>query len=90
MYLAHTLDNRIDVAAAYPNGEDINNISHETTFRELSQIAGLTDEARRRCGINFTGGPNNAVEICREIYKLPDLHTLYLDFEDSRTINQAA
>jgi hypothetical protein len=80
----------IDVAAAYPNGEDINNISHETTFRELSQIAGVSDEARRRCGINFTGGPNNAVEICREIYKLPDLHTLYLDFEASRTDKQAA
>ena len=67
----------IDVAAAYPTGEDILNISHETTWRELVKIEGVSDKARRRIGINLTGGPNNAVEICREVYKLPNFETFY-------------
>lgn len=66
----------VDVAASYPNCSDFENISAETTYRELSKFDGCTEWERRRIGINLTGGPVNATEFCRLVYKLPNYETL--------------
>ena len=71
---AHVAD--LDVAAAYPNGEIILNISKETTYRELCRIKGVTEEVQRKTGINITGGKTNAVEFCMEIHQLPSFREL--------------
>lgn len=74
----------IDVAAAYPTGEDIANVSHETTFREVSKIEGVSDEERREIGINLTGSRNNALSFCRTVYKTPKLPVLLEQYQESK------
>jgi hypothetical protein len=71
---AHVAD--LDVAAAYPNGEIILNISKETTYRELYRIKGVSEEIQRKTGINLTGGKTNAVEFCMDIHQLPSFREL--------------
>lgn len=80
----------IDVAAAYPNGQDILNISHETTFREVSIIEGLDIHARRKIGINITGGRTNALEFCRDVYQTPTLETMLGAYLEARAVQEAA
>lgn len=74
MCRAHCGD--IDIEGTYPNGEDIMNISKETTYRELCQIQGLTEADRRLIGINLSGGASNAIEICNKALQLPALAEL--------------
>ena len=37
--------------------------------------------ARRRSGINLTGGQTNAIEICNELLNMPYIHTVLDAFE---------
>ena len=74
MARAHCCD--IDIEGTYPNGEDIMNISKETTYRELHMIRGLSEQDRRNVGINLSGGMSNAVEICNKVLQLPALAEL--------------
>lgn len=74
MARAHCCD--IDIEGTYPNGEDIMNISKETTYRELHLIRGLSEDQRRQVGINLSGGVSNAVEICVQVLQLPSLSQL--------------
>lgn len=80
----------IDVAAAYPTGEDIANVCHETTYRELCKIENLEEEERREIGINLTGGKNNALSFCRTVYKSPKLPDLLEHYKASRETNTSA
>lgn len=75
---AHVAD--LDVSGAYPNTQDLLNISKETTYRELCKIEGVPEAVQRRTGINLTGGTTNAVEICCDIYKLPNFDELLGSF----------
>ena len=61
----------IDIEGTYPTLEDVLNIAKETTARELSSIEGLPEHKRREIGINVSGGPVNAIEICVEVMGLP-------------------
>ena len=70
-----------DITQAYPTGELILNISKETTFIELKTITNVTDAARRRSGINLTGGKTNAIEIGNELLNLPYIHNVLELFE---------
>lgn len=74
----------IDVSAAYPNTEDFLNISSETTYRELSKIEFCSEWERRVIGINLTGGPVNAVEFCRHVYKLPNFSTMAMAYAEDK------
>lgn len=60
-----------DILQAYPTGGSVLNISKETTFIEIYSIEGVSEDARRRAGINLTGGQTNAIEICNDILKMP-------------------
>lgn len=71
----------LDVEGAYPNGEDVMNISKETTYRELSKIEGIAETVQRRNGINITGGYVNAAQFCQEIYSLPSFSELEALFD---------
>lgn len=62
----------LDIEGTYPTEEDLFNISKETTVRELSAIRGVDPYIQRMCGVNMTGGHTNAIEICSEIFKLPE------------------
>jgi hypothetical protein len=71
-FRAQTADD--DITQAYPTGEVIMNVSKETTCIELCEIEGVSEEARRRQGINLTGGNTNAIEICNELLNMPYIH----------------
>jgi hypothetical protein len=72
----------LDVAASYPNGECVFNISKETTKKELISIEGVDEYTRRMMGINLSGGATNAVEICTNLWGMPSLVQLLQAFED--------
>lgn len=61
-----------DLTQAYPNGTAMLNQSRETTYIELIDIEGVSEDVRRRAGINLTGGRVNAMEIANEMFLLPD------------------
>lgn len=63
----------LDVAASYPNGETVLNISKETTCKELVSIEGIPEYTQRMATINFSGGRTNAVEISCNLFNLPTL-----------------
>lgn len=69
MFRRQTID--ADILQAYPSGEVVLNISKETTFIEVCSIDGVPEDARRRAGINLTGGKTNAIEICNDILNMP-------------------
>ena len=70
-----------DILQAYPTGEIVLNISKETTCMEVLNIHGVSEEARRRAGINLTGGKTNAIEICNDIMNLPYIDDVLAAFE---------
>jgi hypothetical protein len=63
----------LDVAASYPNGGAVFNVSKDTTVRELHRIDGVEYEDQREQGINLSGGHSNAVEFMTVICKAPEL-----------------
>ena len=71
----------LDVSAAYPTNEIVANISQETTFRELGEIDGVTEDVRRVQGINLSGGFSNAVEFSVNMLGVPDFMQLLNAFE---------
>ena len=76
----------LDVAASYPNGECVHNISKETTSRELCAIEGIDEEVFRAQNMLLTGGHVNAVEYCTTMYNFPQLYTLLEDFKNKDAI----
>jgi hypothetical protein len=71
----------LDVAASYPNGEAVANISKETTAKEIVKIEGIDEYTQRMMGINLSSGATNAVEICTGLFGLPPLALLLEEFE---------
>lgn len=72
----------LDVAASYPNGEAVFNVSKETTAKELISIEGVDEYTQRMMGINMSAGHVNAVEICNNLFKMPPLFDLLDAFEE--------
>jgi hypothetical protein len=79
----------LDVSAAYPTNEIVANISQETTWRELGDIEGVTEDVRRAQGINLSGGFSNAVEFSVNMLHVPDFMQL-LDAFEGRTVPTAS
>lgn len=75
----HTVD--ADIAAGYPTGQKILNMSKETTFRELSRIKDIDFEVQRMASINLVSGHVNAVEVVEDIFKAPHMNELLSAFE---------
>lgn len=75
-----------DIAQAYPTGGVITNASKETTAIEVLEIEGVSEEHRRQCGINFTGGYTNTLEVAEQFFKIPNVfeleRALLADIED--------
>lgn len=84
MIRAHVAD--LDVKSAYPYGVIIMNISRETTLGELCGIEGVTEVVQRRTGINLMSATTNGVELCTDIYKLPQMHDLLASFKADKNI----
>lgn len=80
MFRVQTAD--ADILQAYPSGEIILNVSKETTAIEVCDIEGVSEEARRRAGINMTGGKTNAIEICNDIMNMPYIDDVLAAFMD--------
>lgn len=66
----------LDVAASYPNGGAVFNVSKDTTLRELHRIEGVEYINQQEQGLNLSGGHTNAVEFMTVICKSPELDTL--------------
>lgn len=77
----------LDVSASYPSGGAVFNISKETTRKELISITGVSEAARRRQGINLSGGHVNAVEIGTELFGLPSLEQMLTAFTHQQQSN---
>lgn len=71
----------LDVSSGYPTIQRILNMSKETTYRELSQIQGITEAAQRMAGINLTASHVNAVEVTCELFNAPSFDKLLGEFE---------
>lgn len=78
MIYIHVAD--LDVEGTYPNEEILMNISRETTMMEVAAIQGLTELQRRSVGAHLSGGHVNCAEICRDLYKAPDMEQLLARF----------
>ena len=61
-----------DLTQAYPSCTNMANQSRETTIIELISIEGVSEEVRRRAGVNLTAGRVNAMEIANELFLMPD------------------
>ena len=85
-YIENVFTARLDVAASYPNGQLVENISKETTSKEIIKIQYVSEEDQRRASINLSAGKTNAVEICTTVFKLPELSTL-LDIFNGKELN---
>lgn len=70
----------LDVAASYPNGGCVFNVSKETTKSELCRIKGVTEQMQRMQGINLSGGATNSVEFACGMFGLPALDELLAGF----------
>lgn len=66
----------LDVKSSYPYTEIFLNISKATTMLELGSIEGVSEDVRRRVGLNLTGGHTNAVEFCIKVHSAPTLPQL--------------
>lgn len=73
----------LDVAASYPNGGAVLNMSRETTKKEIHRIEGVSEIMMRMQGINLSGGHVNAVEFCTGIYGMPEHDQMLHSFERS-------
>jgi hypothetical protein len=63
-----------DIAASYPNGISVFNISKETTTKELCSIDGLSfDDIVRHESINLSGGFTNSVAFMTRMCAAPTL-----------------
>lgn len=79
----------LDVAASYPNGECVFNISKETTRREVCDVEGIPEEVYRAQGINLSGGRSNAAEYCQTMFGLPTMDKMLAHYKASKaTIEQ--
>ena len=65
------MDNKLDVAAAYPEGGCVYNISRRTTVREISSIDGFEEDIFRIQNMSLTAGHVNAIEYCTTMLKAP-------------------
>lgn len=85
-YRGHTGD--LDVEGSYPNAGMCYNLSKSTTKREIIDIEGVTEEMRRRQGVNLSGGHVNGVEFCCGLMKLPTLEEMYAEWlrDNNQTI----
>ncbi|QVW55927.1 hypothetical protein pEaSNUABM10_00064 [Erwinia phage pEa_SNUABM_10] len=61
-----------DLTQAYPSATNMMNQSRETTIFELLFINGVSEEVRRRTGVNLTAGRVNAMDIANTFFLLPD------------------
>lgn len=73
----------LDISGAYPSNELVENVSKQTTSKEIIEIKGVNETTQRMQTINFSGGHTNAVEFCTKMYGMPTLDTL-LDAFNSR------
>ncbi len=74
-----------DILQAYPTGQVISNGSKETTAIEIIEIHGVSEEARRRAGINLTGGQTNAIELCYDLLNatpIEEVGDAFMEFLD--------
>lgn len=69
-----------DVVSTYPKLQDMLNIDRATTMTELSSVHGFERDRYRHCGIDLSGGFNNATMICQTLFGLPDLETVRMSW----------
>lgn len=70
-----------DLTQAYPSATNMLNQSRETTLIELIYVNGVSEEVRRRVGVNLTAGRVNAMEIATDFFLLPDKDTVLEAFK---------
>ena len=77
----HEDNGDIDVTSSYPSSNAAMNTSRETLSKELISIDGVDEIDRRQCGINFSGGFVNSVEIGTKLFALPEMSDVLKEFD---------
>lgn len=70
-----------DAVSAYPTGISVCNVSKETTYRELIDVEGVTEEVFRGQNINLMSGSINSVEYCLNLFGFPKLQDLLTEYQ---------
>lgn len=76
-----------DAVSAYPTATSVQNISKETTEREIISIEGIPEDVFRMQNINLMSGPINSVEYCINMLNAPKLQTLHSMYVKQKGIN---
>lgn len=66
----------LDVAAAYPHGQIVFNVSKETTKKEILSIEGIDEYVFRKQNINLLSGHVNSIEYCTTMFGFPAMDDL--------------
>lgn len=72
----------VDIVSSYPTLQYLLNMSKETTYRELCRTRGVSELDQRLSGVNLLGGPVNAYEVARKMFKAPTFDALLEAFEE--------
>lgn len=80
----------LDIRSAYPWGEIILNASKATTQLEVIAIEDVSEEDRRRIGLNLSGGVTNAINFSQTVHKFPKLTELYQHYTAANANKEAA
>ncbi len=65
-----------DATSAYPSCIIVANVSKRTTFREVINIEGISEDIFRKQNMNLLAGDVNVLEYCYNMFGLPNLDEL--------------
>ena len=66
----------LDVEGAYPNATRVDNVSKDTTHRELVKIENMTKADFMLHNINIMFAKTNSLEYCQQMFKLPSFFNI--------------
>ena len=75
----------LDIEGAYPSTQVASNVSKETTYTELVDIAGIDQNVYRLQNIGLSSGHVNALEYCQTMFNFPKLDKLLLMYNSSKS-----
>lgn len=76
----------LDISGTYPNEEDIENISKDTTAFETCGIRGMTEQDQRYLGLTLTGGKSNALELAMRYFNYPSPDQILRAYREHKTV----
>lgn len=80
----------LDIEATYPTGQNILNISKETTAFETFMFKDFTENERRYFGLTLACGESSALELGVRYLKMPSPEALVAQYDADQQLKKAA